>query len=1097
MSDPTLRHAAGFHHGADAALRKVHGGNPDRFSYTFESFSHPYVEELISELNRHSIRGMLDPAFLQKLHDAGYFRSEYATHPSSTVQVQSHPRAIDVSPGGAYSDYNWELLYHVPVAIAVHHAKTKKHAEAQRWFHYVFDPTCTEGGPAPQRWWKFLAFRQGDVTNIEALLELLATPDEELSPQQVARKQWVHNSYEAILSKPFDPHAVARARPLAYQYYVVMQYLSNLIAWGDGLFLQYTIESINEASMHYVLAANILGPRPERVPSRSAQTPKNFAQLKNASRDVMGSTLVELETQLPFNSTLPPKPSKNGKDGQNGALFGIGEALYFCVPKNDTLLRYWDTVADRLFKIRHCMDITGVVRPLALWDPPIDPGMLIKARAAGLDIGSIVAGLNQPVGPLRSLGMIQKALELCNELKSLGNALLSASEKEDGEKLAQLRQSHEVKIGQMTQDTRFLQWKNAQSSTESLLRSRDSALERYKYYLRLLGQTPDDSAVPNTIKLKRSPLTEENFDDTYDGLVGQYERVMANLRLQEYPPLKPHSGRGATGPMSGTAGNSSLYLNENEDRELNEFLPMANVAQTSAFALQATAVAVRAVPPTVLDLHFWGLGGSIHVPGGDVLADIANFGADIAHGAAAYLQGMASVTGKTASYERRADEWRLQANIAAHELKQMGRQIISSLIAEQVAEHEHKTAKAQVSHSQEVEQRLHSKFTNAELYGWMHGEVSRIYYEFYRFAFDMARRAERTMKRELMRPELDSTDFVQFNYWDSGRQGLLAGEALFLDLKRMEAAYHDNNKRELEMTKHVSLRQLDPRALLLMRTTGTCTVSVPEWLYDRDCPGHYMRRIKSVALSIPCVVGPNASVTCSLTLQKSTVRVSPLVASGYARDTDDPDDRFVDSMGSTDAIVTSTATNDAGMFETNLRDERFLPFEGTGAVGTWRLTLPPQVRSFDYMTISDVILHVRYTARDGGAHLATLATKELSQALSDVSTSALTILFSLRHDFPSEWAAFVSGTGDLAIAIRKNFLPYLAQGGPVTVDGLVLYAPGKSGLAQLTVVVPDGLSDGINGTTESATLSMKADGKVLTRAQTAQVYLVVQYHLGR
>jgi hypothetical protein len=34
-------------------------------------------------------------------------------------------------------------------------------------------------------------------------------------------------------------------------------------------------------------------------------------------------------------------------------------------------------VADRLFKIRHCMNIEGVVRPLALFDPPIDPGMLV------------------------------------------------------------------------------------------------------------------------------------------------------------------------------------------------------------------------------------------------------------------------------------------------------------------------------------------------------------------------------------------------------------------------------------------------------------------------------------------------------------------------------------------------------------------------------------------------------------------------------------------------------------------------------------------------------------------------------------------------
>ena len=49
-----------------------------------------------------------------------------------------------------------------------------------------------------------------------------------------------------------------------------------------------------------------------------------------------------------------------------------------------------------------------------------------------------------------------------------------------------------------------------------------------------------------------------------------------------------------------------------------------------------------------------------------------------------------------------------------------------------------------------------------------------------------------------MRPEVDATDFIQSNYWDAGRKGLLSGDRLLLDLKRMEMAYLDNNKRELE-----------------------------------------------------------------------------------------------------------------------------------------------------------------------------------------------------------------------------------------------------------------------------------------------------------
>jgi Tc toxin complex TcA C-terminal TcB-binding domain len=82
------------------------------------------------------------------------------------------------------------------------------------------------------------------------------------------------------------------------------------------------------------------------------------------------------------------------------------------------------------------------------------------------------------------------------------------------------------------------------------------------------------------------------------------------------------------------------------------------------------------------------------------------------------------------------------------------------------------------------------------------------------------------MKQELMKPEFAAQDFVKFNYWDGGRKGLLAGEALYLDVKRMEMAYHDNDNRELELTCHVSLQQLDPLALLTLKSTSTRTVTI-------------------------------------------------------------------------------------------------------------------------------------------------------------------------------------------------------------------------------------------------------------------------------
>src|SRR5205814_8140895 len=73
-------------------------------------------------------------------------------------------------------------------------------------------------------------------------------------------------------SNPFSPHAVARLRTTAYQKTVVMKYLDNLIAWGDQLFRSETLEAINQASQLYVLAAEILGPRPEVI-DRNIQPP--------------------------------------------------------------------------------------------------------------------------------------------------------------------------------------------------------------------------------------------------------------------------------------------------------------------------------------------------------------------------------------------------------------------------------------------------------------------------------------------------------------------------------------------------------------------------------------------------------------------------------------------------------------------------------------------------------------------------------------------------------------------------------------------------------------------------------------------------------
>ncbi len=956
-----------FHDRAAASyMGTVQVGHEDtQFTYTFENFFHPFVGELIAKLNRDSLSGMLDakwqdglkwdslvpkPDSPSKSFDelwkdslksdnqalSNYIRTLYNPTEDKLVQVKYFPKEIDVAECGPYANYNWELFFHIPLTIAVHLSKTQRFAEAQRWFHYIFDPTSNDHTvDPPMRFWMFLAFRNPDnAMTIDEIVRILSTPRTELSGTDQCQQDSVLQGYYAILNKPFQPHAVARTRHLAYQYCVVMKYLDNLISWGDHLFQQDTVESINEATQLYVLAANILGERPQRIPPLGKVKAKTFAQLKKEGLGPIGDALVDLEGQFPFNLVAPNSGAGGSGAGDSSALFGIGRTLYFCIPRNDKLLGYWDTVADRLFKIRHCMNIVGVVRPLALFDPPIDPGMLVKAAAAGIDIGSIVSGLNQPIGPIRCLTLIQKALELCSEVRNLGNALLSALEKGDAEHLALVRQRHEIQIQQMTQEVRFLQWESAQEATKSLLTSRATALERLHYYQRLSG-LPADQNAPDTLTLDNRELTEENFDEAYSSLVGQYDKPLA---LQKLADLKI-AGGASPAQQSGAAGQGRLYLNSNEDGDLNVHGPRIRTLHNLAMANDIVSAGLSVIPDVGVDFHWWGLGGHMVVFGGSLLAAAGRFTSSNLNFGAAIEEGQGTSAGKTAGYERRADDWMLQYNLAAHELMQIGRQILTSLIAEQIAHHEYLNIQQQIKNAQEVDQFLHDKFTNEDLYLWMQGEISRLYYEYYRFAFDIARKAEKTMKQELMRPEVDAQDFVKFNYWDGGRKGLLSGEALYLDIKGMEMAYHDNNKRELELTRHVSLRQLNPLALLTLKATGTCQVTIPEWLYDLDCPGHYMRRIKNVALSIPCVAGPYTSVNCTLSLLKSSLRKSPIAGDDYVRQGSE-DDRFVDYISAVQSIVTSTGQNDSGMFETNLRDERFLPFEGAGAESTWKLDLP-------------------------------------------------------------------------------------------------------------------------------------------------------------
>ncbi len=157
----------------------------------------------------------------------------------------------------------------------------------------------------------------------------------------------------------------------------------------------------------------------------------------------------------------------------------------FGLPFNEKFRAYWDRTADRLYKIRHCMNIEGVVRQLPLFQPPIDPGLLIKAKAAGLNLTDI-ASFNAKLPPYRFSFLVEKAKSYAATVQGFGSALLSALEKKDAEELNLLRQIHEQNILKLTKQVKKDNIKKAQADLEGAQKMLEQATQRRDYYNNLV-----------------------------------------------------------------------------------------------------------------------------------------------------------------------------------------------------------------------------------------------------------------------------------------------------------------------------------------------------------------------------------------------------------------------------------------------------------------------------------------------------------------------------------------------------------------------------------------------------------------------------------
>lgn len=382
-------------------------------------------------------------------------------------------------------------------------------------------------------------------------------------------------------------------------------------------------------------------------------------------------------------------------------------------------------------------------------------------------------------------------------------------------------------------------------------------------------------------------------------------------------------------------------------------------------------------------------------------------------------------------WTRREDEWVHLAENYALEVEKIERERLATLRRRDAALRELNNHRQMMQNAAEVQDYLRDKFTGHALYLWLQSETAALHHRLHDLALHCAWAAQRAYNLERGH---SAERFVSDDAWDSLHEGLLAGERLSLALNRMEKAFHDGNRREYEITRHLSLREEFPVAFLQLQATGECEISVPEWIFDLDWPGHYMRRIRTLSLSLPGVTGPYSSINCRMTLLSSRTRVSPELTEPWHRCCDDAgcnngypplpqDSRFVETHVAADSIVTSAGLDDHGMFQVRFDDPRYLPFEYAGAACRLRLELPPAENRFDLDTLRDVVLHMRYTAREGGDRLREAARDCARRRLPGDGLR----LIDARRETGDEWRA-LPGCDDqalLGLPLSRAMLPFL------------------------------------------------------------------------
>ncbi|QKF51873.1 neuraminidase-like domain-containing protein [Pseudomonas graminis] len=703
---------------------------------------------------------------------------------------------------------------------------------------------------------------------------------------------------------PRDPDTIAYGAPSHYRKAIFMLYVDNLIAWGDSLYRQVTRDTLNEAQLHYVRALSLLGPL-SKGRSISQWAPQTLAQAARHEDDALAAFEVSPAASLEHVTS-----ASLGAE----SWLRLIDAPWFRLPVNTRLLDVWDQLDARLSNLRNNLTLDGRPMKLALYEAPANPQDLLRAQLAGSSAAVRRLGALAIIAPYRFSAMLMRARSAVDTLMAFGNQLQAHMENRDRAEQQSLQQAHLLEL------TQFVETFDTQ------------AIQQAEFNLAAL-------------KSRREQLHAK---------VASYDK----------------------------------WLEEDvSDAELaaEQMLAGASASRMVAAGLRSAGSALSALPNTITLMC---VPVPIPIPGGWTWGGPPWAAASLLEGAAIYFSDSAEAQMRADARERRRTEWAFLKDEAQKQVEALALQDELQQMLIRSAQLKRNRSRKSSEAAQALYAFIQNRATNAALYQWLGGQMATLYFQAYDAVFSLCLATEACWQYEIGD---GNTRFIPVNTWQDNRHGLTAGESLGLGLMQMESAFLVRNERSLDLAKTVSLRRLLadyqtdgneagwPSVIAQLRTSGTLDFALKPSLFDRDYPGHYLRQLEQVTLSLSGVLGPFENARAVLgQLTNSYLLKADLggckhmyqQANELPGEHDDVNPGFViANPRSGQQIAISGDTEDSGLHTPLAGDERYLPFEGTGAVSSWTLTFArhecvTQQRMFD--DLQDIIIHLRYRARDGG-----------------------------------------------------------------------------------------------------------------------------------